>query len=180
MRHRNRIHVPGATYYTLRHCDPPHLIFEHPTDYRAFEEHLALCLAATGTKLLGYCWLPDTIHLAVRVGRRPVADLMRRLTRYCIRFMRERSGVRIHPFSSGFPALLIDPQAYLLQLIQYLHYVPVLAGAAETSDEYPYTSQAAYLGVKQPLRVNTKDLLAQLRIRDQPTCADEWTGVLMA
>lgn len=163
MRHRNRIHVPGGTYYTVRRCEPPHLIFEQPSEYAAFEEYLALALAANGAKLLGYCWMPNAIHLALRVGRRPVADLMRRLTRYCLRRMHERSGIRINPFPSAFPSLLLDPQAYLPQVIQFLHFLPVMSGTANSPEDSPYTSHAAYHGARQDLPVHTKDLLRHLQ-----------------
>lgn len=168
MRHRNRIHVSGGTYYTVRRSEPPHLIFERLGDYQAFEELLPLALEATGMKLLGYCWMPDAIHLALRAGRRPVADLMRRLTRYCVRSLRGRSDRPIPPFAASFPTILLDPQAYLPQLIQYLHFLPVLAGVADTPEDHPYTSLAAYLGAKQRLRVHQNYLLPHLKAHGEP------------
>src|SRR5579883_907073 len=178
MRHRNRIHVPGGTYYAIRKSKPPHKIFEQPDDYLAFEEHLIPALSASGTKLIGYCWMPDAIHLVLRVARRPVADLMRRLTRYCVRRMRERSGVSTSPFAAGFPTILIDPDAYLAQLIHYLHFVPVLAGAAGSPDEYAYTSRAAYRGAPQRLPVHIKDLLAHGQTTNCPTPHSELAAIL--
>lgn len=167
MRQRNRIHVPGATYYTVRRCNPPHLLFERPADYQDFEEYLTLALEASGAKLLGYCWVPDAIHLVIRVGRRPVSDLMRRITRNYRRRVRERPDRQIPLFSNCFPIILIDPRAHLLQVLQYLHFLPVLAGTASSADDYPYSSRAAYLGAAQHVRVHTKDLWTHLRARSQ-------------
>ena len=162
MSNRRRIHVPGSTYYAVRRTEAAIEIFAGPGDYDAFEDFLAFALEATGVKLLGYCWMPDAIHLAITIGRRPVAELMRRVTRYCSQRIRGRTtpGVTIFPVS--FPITLIDPDAYLVPLIHYIHYIPVLRGIAATPDDYPYTSHFAYLGEKHHLRVHTKRLLAIL------------------
>lgn len=162
MSYRRRIHVPGSTYYTVRRTQPPIQIFGTPADYGDFEAFLAFALEATGVKLLGYCWMPDAIHLAITVGRRPVAELMRRVTRYCSQRIRGRVSHATTMFPVNFPVTLIDPDVYLAPLIHYLHYIPILSGMAATPDDYPYTSHFAYLGQKQHLRVHTRRLLAML------------------
>lgn len=163
MSYRRRIHVPGSTYYTVRRTEAAIEIFAEPGDYDAFEDFLAFALEATGVKLLGYCWMPDAIHLAITIGRRPVAELMRRVTRYCSQRIRGRMAQDITTFPVDFPITLIDPEVYLVPLIHYLHYIPVFCGVAATPDDYPYTSHFAYLGEKQHLRVHTKRLLAMLQ-----------------
>src|SRR5689334_19985876 len=90
MPYRRRIHVPGSTYYTVRRTKPDIDIFAGPLDYDAFEDFLVFALEVTGVKLLGYCWMPDAIHLAITIGRRPLAELMRQMTRYCSQCIRER------------------------------------------------------------------------------------------
>lgn len=163
MSYHRRIHVPGSTYYTVRRTEPAVAIFERPSDYDAFEDFLAFALEATGVKLLGYCWMPDSIHLAITIGRRPVAELMRRVTRYCSQCIRKRIAPEATIFPVDFPVTLIDPEVYLVPLIHYMHYIPVLRGIAPTPDSYPYTSHFAYLGERRHLRVHTKNLLAMLR-----------------
>lgn len=163
MSYRRRIHIPGSTYYTVRRTEPAFDIFAASNDYDAFEDFLAFALEATGVKLLGYCWMPDAIHLAITVGRRPVAELMRRITRYCAQRIRGRIAQNLVVFPVDFPVTLIDPDVYLAPLIHYIHYIPVLRGIAPTPDDYPYTSHFAYLGEKQHLRVHTKRLLTMLR-----------------
>lgn len=163
MSHAKRIHVPGGTYYAMRRSKPPHAIFLGPRDYEEFEDFLTIALQVTGMKLLAYCWMPDSIHLALAIGRTPVSELMRRITRYCSQRMRKRSAVNITPFSANFPITLVDPEAYLPSLIQYIHYVPVLAGIAATPNDYPYTSHWAYLGMKRETRVDPRALVAVLR-----------------
>ena len=163
MSNRRRIHVPGATYYTVRRTQGGIEIFERSGDYVAFEEFLAFALEATGVKLLGYCLMPDAIHLAITIGRRPVAELMRRVTRYCSQRIRPRIGAGAAIFPMHFPITLIDPDVYLVPLIHYIHYIPVLHGLAATPNDYPYTSHFAYLGERQRLRVQTGRLRAALR-----------------
>lgn len=166
MAYQKRIHVPGGTYYTTRNAKPGRLIFRDADDYDDFEDFLRLALTATATKLLGYCWMPDSIHMLIKVHRRPVADLMRRVTRYCSQRMQAHAGTRETPFCEHLPITLIDPDEYLPGIIRYLHQLPTVAGLAKSTDDYPYTSHFAYLGHKEGLPVYTKPLLTLLRSRN--------------
>lgn len=163
MSYHRRIHVPGSTYYILRRTEPTLKIFATPGDYDAFEDFLVFALEATRVKLLGYCWMPDAIHLAITIGRRPLAELMRRVIRYCSQHIRQRTAADVTIFPADFPVTLIDPEVYLVPLIHYIHYIPVLSGIAATPEDYPYTSHFAYLGEKRHLRVHTRPLLTILR-----------------
>lgn len=163
MSYRRRVHIPGGMYYVASSTKPGHLIFRGPDDYNGFEEFLPVALEATGAKLVGYCWLPDSIHLVLKIGRRPVAHLMRQITRYCAQRMRKRSGIERSRFTAPLRITRIDPDEYVPRVIQYLHHLPILAGLAARTDDYPYTSHFAYLGHRQCLRVHTKHVFTALR-----------------
>lgn len=84
--------LAAGTYYALRRTEPPHLIFAEPRDYEEFDTFLAQALGRVRTKQLGYCWMPDTIHLALRVDVTPLAEVMQGVTRYCSQRIRRRTG----------------------------------------------------------------------------------------
>jgi hypothetical protein len=70
-----------------------------------------------------------------------------------INYTQSRTG---HLFQGRYKALLIDVDAYLLELVRYIHLNPVRAGIVATVDEYPWSGHSAYLG-KELLRWLTTD-----------------------
>ena len=60
-----------------------------------------------------------------------------------INYTQSRTG---HLFQGRYKALLIDADAYLLELVRYIHLNPVRAGIVATINEYPWSGHNAYLG----------------------------------
>lgn len=162
-RYRSRIPLAAATYYATRRTEPPHLIFSAPQDYDDFEAFLAQVLERTGTKLLGYCWMPDAIHLALTIGATPVGEMMQRVTRYCSQQIRKRTGARVS-YTDSCPIRLSEPETHLPMLLRYFHCIPVIAGAVASPGDYPYTSHRAYVGEPHAQHIRTTALQKLLRV----------------
>lgn len=163
MRCRYRTPPAAATYYASRRTEPPHVIFSAPQDYDDFEAFLAQVLERTGTKLLGYCWMPDAIHLALTIGATPVSEIMRQVARYCSHQIRKRTGARVN-YADSHPIRLSEPETHLPMLLRYFHCIPVIAGAAESPGEYPYTSHRAYVGEPRDRQLGTTALQRLIRV----------------
>lgn len=144
--------APG-TYYTLRRTEPPHLIFAEAHDYYEFDAFLVRTLERTGTKRLGYCWMPDAIHLALTIGATPLAEVMRRVTYYCSQRIRSRTGAKAR-YVDSLPMMLQEPETHLPMLLRYIHCIPVIAGAADSADQYPYSSHRMYAAERQDKRAH--------------------------
>jgi putative transposase len=159
MPRRQQIYLPGGTYYIVRRTYLPRPVFLQPGDYALIERLLPAALKRTDTRLLGYCWMPDAIHLALQIAATPVGSFMRQLTSRYAQYIHRSSGERGQFFRRRYQSTLVDPNAYLKLLIHYLHYIPVLAGAVQDPVNYPHSSHRAYLGREHGLRVHTKPLL---------------------
>lgn len=159
MPRRRQIHVPGGTYYIVRRTHLPTPVFSHPDDYTLIESLLPTALKRTGARLLGYCWMPDAIHLALQTDVAPVGHFMRELTSRYAQHIHRRSGERGQFFRRPYQSTVIDPDAYLPRLIQYLHYIPVLARLVQHPDDYPHSSHQIYLGAVHNSSLLTKPLL---------------------
>lgn len=157
MRCRYRTPLAGGTYYASRRTEPPQLIFSESQDYEDFEAFLAQTLDRTGTRLLGYCWMPDAIHLALAIGATPVGEMMQRVTRYCSQRIRRRTGASVN-YAHSLPIRLSEPETHLPMLLRYFQCIPVIAGAAESPGAYPYTSHRAYVGAPQDQQLRTTAL----------------------
>jgi hypothetical protein len=88
------------------------------------------------------------IHLVMQAGEMPLSRVMQNISlRYTkwINYTQNRTG---HVFQGRYKALLIDADAYLLELVRYVHLNPVRAGAAATVDSWPWSGHRSYLGLE--------------------------------
>ncbi len=158
MSRRSRIHVPGGTYYIAHRALPNRYLFSQPEHYALIERLVPDALKHAGARLLGYCWMPDAIHLALRSGERPVGDFMREIAGRFSRALQRSTGIPGPLFHGRYRVTLIDPDHYLDLLIRYLHFLPVLAGLAGHPDQYRHSSHRAYVGGESALPVDTRPL----------------------
>lgn len=159
MSNRHRLHVPGGTYYVFRSTDSRHPIFSRPEEYARFDELLPIALAASDATLLGYCWLPESVHLVIQIGERPVAEFMRDLMWRYSRSAWQRPGEDRPWFRERYHATLVQAETYLEALIRHVHYLPVRTGLVTHLSVYPYSSHSVYLGSRPGTPVRTRKLL---------------------
>ena len=167
MSRRQRLHVPGGTYYVVQRGSTTRPIFAQQQDYQLFERLLATALRRTGARLHAYCWTPDAIHLALQIDSVAVGRFMQGITSRYARSIHERAAESGHFFRQRYKAILIDPQAYLLKLVRYIHHIPVLDALTAEPGSYPFTSHAAYLGRIEIPWLTTRAALRLLNGCDQ-------------
>lgn len=165
MSRRSRLHVPEGVYYVVQRSNARQPIFTEPADYATFERLLATMLARCRARVHAYCWDTDAIRLVVQISDMPVGRLMQRLSSQYARRVHRRQGESGHLFQQRYQALLIDPEAYLLKLIRYLHLLPVRGGRAAELDDYELSSHRAYLGKSEVPWLTTSVALRMLAQR---------------
>jgi putative transposase len=164
---RSRLHVPGGFYYVVHRSSARQPIFADASDYAIFERLLATMLARCRARVHAFCWEVDAIHLALQVTDMPVGRLMQRLSSQYARRVRRRRGAGGQLFQHGYDALLIDPDAYLLKLIRYLHLIPVRCGSVQDPNDYTLSSQRAYMGMANISWLTTTVALRMLAQRPE-------------
>lgn len=167
MSRRSRLHVPGGVYYVVQRSNARQPIFTDAADYATFERLLATMLARCRARVHAFCWEVDAIHLALQVTDMPVGRLMQRLSSQYARRVHRRQGNGGHLFQQRYHSLLIDPDAYLLKLIRYLHLIPVRAGIRADANDYELSSQRAYSGTAQISWLTTSVALRMLSQRPE-------------
>lgn len=94
--------------------------------------------------------MPNHVHLVVRTGARPLAQVMQRVgTRYS-RYFNQRHGRVGHLLQGRYHAIAVTNDAQLATLIRYVHANPLRAGLVASLDElasHPWTGHAALIGV---------------------------------
>lgn len=114
-----------------------------------FLKRLGNIVTESGTLCYAWSLLPNHFHLLLKTGNVPVATVMRRLlTGYVIRF-NGRHGRSGHLFQNRYKSILCQEDAYLKELIRYIHLNPVRAGLAKDLtelDAYGYAGHSAIMG----------------------------------
>ena len=149
MPRKARIDAPGALHHIIvrgiDRCD----IFRDEVDCENFLSRLGRLLTEPSTACLAWALMGNHAHLLLRTGLVPISTLMRRLlTGYAQQFNRRhrRHGVL---FQNRYKSILCEEDAYLIELVRYIHLNPVRAGTIKDMDalrDYPRSGHSALMG----------------------------------
>ncbi|HOP40629.1 MAG TPA: transposase [Geobacteraceae bacterium] len=159
-----RIDAPGALHHVIARGIDRCKIFRDDADRDDLLLRLGRLLPETETSCYAWALIPNHFHLLLKTGNVPVATIMRRLlTGYAAGFNRRhrRSG---HLFQNRYKSILCQEDAYLSELVRYIHLNPLRARIVrdlETLDSYPYAGHCALMG-KQKIDWQSTDSVLTL------------------
>lgn len=163
MPRKARIDAPGALHHIIVRGIERRKIFRDDSDRYNFIERLGSILEETRTECFAWALIPNHFHLLLRTGGHPVANVMRRLlTGHAIYFNRRyrRHG---HLFQNRYKSILCQEDAYLLELVRYIHLNPLRARLVQDMNQlgkYSFSGHGVIMGkFNQPWQ-NTNSILA--------------------
>jgi putative transposase len=136
-----RIDAPGALHHVIGRSIERGKIFYDEKDRDDFLARLGEIVKQSRTRCYGWALIPNHFHLLLKTGNVPIATVMRRLlSGYAGSFNRRhrRSG---YLFQNRYKSILCQEDAYLKELVRYIHLNPLRAGTVRTLEEldrYPY------------------------------------------
>jgi REP element-mobilizing transposase RayT len=124
-------------------------IFRSAPDYENFLGRVETLATAGAWVVYAWALLPNHAHLLVRTGRQSLPKGMRSLlTGYAGSFNR-RHRRRGHLFQNRYKSIVVEEEAYFLEVVRYLHLNPLRAGVVKdlpALDRYPYSGHAVLRG----------------------------------
>ncbi|MCF6267501.1 MAG: transposase [Desulfuromusa sp.] len=144
-----RIDSPDLLHHVIVRGIERGKIFIDDEDRDSFVERLHMLLLETGTDCYAWALIPNHFHLLLRPHTVKLSRFMRRLlTGYAVTFNRrhKRSG---HLFQNRYKSIVCEEDAYLLELIRYIHLNPIRAGLVDnlgTLEHYLWCGHAEILG----------------------------------
>lgn len=146
MARKPRVYYPGALYHVTLRGNAGQAIFFDNRDRTRFYLLLQEGIERFRHRIHAFCLMSNHVHLAIQVGDIPLSRIMQnvgfRYTRW-INWRQNRSG---HLFQGRYKAVLVDADAYLLELTRYIHLNPVRAGIVKEPEDYAWSGHRAYLG----------------------------------
>lgn len=144
-----RLDIAGLLQHVIVRGIERRDIFNDDNDRQLFFDRFTKLLSETGVRCYAWALLSNHFHLLLMPTSTALSSFMRRLlTGYAVSFNRhnKRSG---HLFQNRYKSIVCEEEAYLLELVRYIHLNPLRAGmvkSLEELDQYPWSGHAVLLG----------------------------------
>ncbi len=132
-----------------------------------------------GHRIHGFCCMTNHIHLAIQVADKPLSEIMQNLSFRYTRWVNKKQARTGHLFQGRYKAILVDADAYLLELVRYIHLNPVRAGMVDNPVGYAWSGHRAYLGMETLPWVESEWVLARFAKRLK-TCRKRYESFVLA
>jgi len=158
-----RIEFEGALYHVLSRGNEQRDIFWESEDRESFLNCLGEMSARFEVDIFAYVLMDNHYHVLLRTNRANLSKAMQWMgATYTRRFNNKhlRSG---HLFQGRFKNIIVQNDAYLMQLSYYIHRNPLRAGMVNRLADYPWSSYPAYAyGKAHSKWLNLDVILSQL------------------
>lgn len=157
-----RIDIPGLLQHVIVRGVARADIFLNDQDREDFIQRLGLLRAETKTHCFAWALLDNHVHLLLSPTERSLSHFMRRLlTGYAVTFnlRHNRSG---HLFQNRYKSIVCDDEAYLLELVRYIHLNPLRAHIVdqlEDLDQYRWCGHRQLIGKSGQHLIKEDELL---------------------
>ena len=157
-----RIEYPGAVYHVTARGNARMPVFEDDRDRAGFLDLIEEAVERFDWRCHAYCLMGNHYHLLVETVGGDLSSGMRHINGvYTQRFNRGHGRVG-HLFQGRFKSIMVDRDAYLLELCRYVVLNPVRAGMVERPEEYGWSSYGATAGVSpRPAFLSVDWILSQ-------------------
>jgi len=122
-----RVDFPGAVYHVTSRGNRREDIFVDDKDKRGLLAVVARALLRFDAEALAYCLMGDHYHIVLHTRRGNQSLLMRHINGVCTQTYNRRHHKVSHLFQGRFKVILVDRDAYLLEVCRYVDLNPVRA-----------------------------------------------------
>jgi REP element-mobilizing transposase RayT len=134
-----------------------------------FLDLLAVISEKYAVEIHSYCLMSNHFHLLIKTPQANIsAALQYLMSNYTLRF-NKMCGVDGPLFRGRFKSLIIDEEAYLLEVSRYIHLNPVKARLVMRPSDYFWSSYASFVGqTPKPQWLRTCELLRRFGNANNP------------
>lgn len=160
MARKPRLEFSGAFYHVIARGNRRATIFHDDADSSAYLDRLERYRHRDGVTLHAFVLMANHVHLLLETVDWPLSRTMQTLQFTYSQYYNRRYDKTGHVFQGRYQAILCDREAYLLELVRYLHLNPARIRTRLNPWTYRWSSHAAYLGRPSPVQVSTASVLS--------------------
>ena len=142
-----RIEFPNALYHVTSRGDRREAIFESDDDRLSFLQTLGQVVEQFNWLCYAWCLMDNHYHLLIQTPDGNLSKGMRQLNGVFTQLSNRRHGRVGHLFQGRFKAILVDSDAYLLELARYVVLNPVRARMVKNAANWRWSSYRASMGL---------------------------------
>lgn len=154
-----RIEYPGAVYHITARGNRRAQIFADDRDREEFLKILSEVNRRFDTRCHAYCLMDNHYHLLLETPQANLSTAMRQLDGVYTQkynWLHQKTG---HVFQGRYKAIVVERDAYLLEVARYVVLNPVRAGLVCGPDKWLWSSYAATAGAERADASLTTDWL---------------------
>ena len=154
-----RIEFPGAIYHVTSRGDRREPIFVDDDDRRALIGVVEQSMQRFDAEVLAYCLMGNHYHFVLHTRQGNLSRLMRHFNGVYSQAFNRRHAKVGHLFQGRFKAVLVDRDAYLLEVCRNVELNPVRARIVDAPDAWPWSSYLGHVGrAESPAWLDTAGL----------------------
>jgi len=154
-----RIEFEGALYHVMSRGNEGNDIFIEDKDREVFLKALGEICERFEIDIFAYVLMDNHYHLLIRTGRANLSKAMQWLGVTYTRRFNDRHARSGHLFQGRFKSILVQNDAYLMQLSCYIHRNPLRAKLVDRLARYRWSSYPIYAYGYQSLDWLTTELI---------------------
>jgi len=141
-----RLQFPHAPYHVTSRGNARQKIYDDAQDRDQFLSNLAHVVSRFGWCCHAYCLMDNHYHLVIETPRANLSMGMRQLNGLYTQTYNRRHGRVGHLFQGRYAAIVVEKDAYLLELCRYVVLNPVRAKAVKQPSQWVRSSYRATAG----------------------------------
>ncbi|HUU40191.1 MAG TPA: transposase [Desulfatiglandales bacterium] len=139
-----RIEYEGAYYHVLSRGNERKDIFYGDKDRKLFVDTLGEVSDRFSVDIFAFVFMSNHYHVLLRTNRANLSKAMQWLGVTYTRRFNNAYGRSGHLFEGRFKSIVVENDAYVLELSCYIHRNPLRAGIAKRLVDYPWSSYPVY------------------------------------
>jgi putative transposase len=157
-----RLEFPGALYHVTSRGDRQEDIFLCDDDHQDWLEVLDTVCNRFNWVVHAFCQMTNHYHLLLETVDGNLSKGMRQLNGLYTQRFNRRHGMVGHLFQGRYKAILVQKEAYLLELTRYVVLNPLRANMVNALEDWPWSSYPMVFGQRAtPPWLDTDWLLGQ-------------------
>jgi putative transposase len=161
MARKPRIEYQGAFFHIIVRGNNRENVFRDSRDYVRYLQKFSHFCGEGDITLYAYCLMPNHIHLLLEMGKVSLSKVLQRFHTWYTQYFNRRYDRMGHLFQGRYKAIVCDKDAYLLELVRYIHLNPVRAGLVDSPEDYPRSSHRVYLSIDKSEMIDSSFVLKQ-------------------